>query len=93
MTDCSPGLVDPRRFWNMLSYLVNTLIFVLVGLVIAHRAFSRVDSMDWVYLVVLYFGSLIIRSELVFVCLFVCLFVWFFVLFCFINQSGLELVN
>jgi len=51
------------RFWNMLSYLVNTLIFVLVGLVIAHRAFSRVDSMDWVYLVVLYFGSIIIRLD------------------------------
>ncbi len=45
----------------MLSYLVNTLIFILVGLVIAHRAFSQVESIDWVYLVVLYFGSTVIR--------------------------------
>lgn len=45
----------------MLGYLVNTLIFVLVGLVIAQRAFSGVENMDWIFLVALYFGSITIR--------------------------------
>lgn len=49
------------RFWGMLSYLANTLIFVLVGVVISQRAFSGVDNSDWVFLVSLYFGINVIR--------------------------------
>ena len=45
----------------MLSYLVNTLIFTVVGLVIAIRAFSGVEDTDWLYLVALYFGISAIR--------------------------------
>ena len=45
----------------MLSYLANTLIFVLVGVVIAQRAFSGVDGRDWIFLVSLYFGITVIR--------------------------------
>ena len=45
----------------MLSYLANTLIFVLVGVVISQRAFSGVNSMDWVFMVSLYFGVNVIR--------------------------------
>lgn len=45
----------------MLAYLVNTLIFTLVGLVIALRAFSGVEVTDWIFLVALYFGISAIR--------------------------------
>lgn len=49
------------RFWGMLSYLANTLIFVLVGVVISQRAFSGVNGTDWIFLVSLYFGINVIR--------------------------------
>ena len=45
----------------MLGYLANTLIFVLVGVVIAQRAFSGVEATDWIFMAVLYFGIVIIR--------------------------------
>lgn len=45
----------------MLSYLANTLIFVLVGVVISQRAFSGVDDIDWIFLAALYFGITVIR--------------------------------
>lgn len=49
------------RFWGMLSYLANTVIFILVGVVISLRAFSGVSSIDWIFLAVLYGGIMIIR--------------------------------
>ena len=45
-------------FWGMLA---NTLIFVLVGVVIAQRAFSGVENSDWVSLISLYFAINVIR--------------------------------
>ncbi len=47
----------------MLGYLANTIIFILVGVVIAQRAFSGVERMDWVFLVSLYFGIMVIRLD------------------------------
>jgi len=45
----------------MLGYLANTLIFILVGVVIAQRAFSGVENIDWMFLVALYIGVMVIR--------------------------------
>ncbi len=45
----------------MLSYLANTMIFILVGVVISLRAFSGVSGTDWMYLFVLYIGITVIR--------------------------------
>ena len=45
----------------MLSYLANTLIFILVGVVISQRAFSGVEDIDWIFLATLYFGITVIR--------------------------------
>ncbi len=45
----------------MLAYLANTLIFMIVGVVIAERAMDNVESMDWFYLIALYIGINIIR--------------------------------
>ena len=58
---CLRELVFFYRFWGMLSYLANTLIFVLVGVVIAQRAFSGVEDNDWIALTSLYFAINVIR--------------------------------
>lgn len=67
----------------MLSYLANTLIFILVGVVIAQQAFSGVEGRDWVFLVVLYVGIMVIRC--------VCVYV-FAVLVCVVKFSSLDFV-
>ncbi|XP_041365876.1 sodium/hydrogen exchanger 10-like isoform X2 [Gigantopelta aegis] len=51
-----------HRFWEMLAYLANTLIFILVGVVISDRALFKVHGVDWFYLVALYFGINVIRG-------------------------------
>ena len=48
----------------MLGYLANTLIFVLVGVVISQRAFSDMEGTDWIFMIVLYFGIVVIRYVL-----------------------------
>ncbi len=60
------------RFWSMLGYLANTLIFILVGVVIAQRAFSGVQDIDWMFMFTLYVGIMVIRCVCVCVCVFVC---------------------
>ena len=54
-------LVLTCRFWGMLGYLANTLIFILVGVVIAQKAFSGVEDIDWFFMVALYIGIMVIR--------------------------------
>ena len=50
-----------HRFWSMLEYLANTLIFIIVGVVIADSVFIGVEAMDWLFLVTLYVGLQVIR--------------------------------
>ncbi|XP_064602724.1 LOW QUALITY PROTEIN: sperm-specific sodium:proton exchanger-like [Liolophura sinensis] len=52
-----------HRFWEVLAYLANTLIFILVGLVIQEKAIhdGEIEEMDAFYGVVLYFGVNVIR--------------------------------
>lgn len=45
----------------MLGYLANTLIFILVGVVIAQQAFSGVEKIDCIYVIALYIGIMVIR--------------------------------
>ena len=49
------------RFWEMLAYLANTLIFILVGVAIMERAFSDVTFIDMFYITIDYFGITVIR--------------------------------
>ena len=49
-------------FWDMMAYLANTTIFVLVGVVIGERAFDHVEASDWFFLMTLYFGVTVIRG-------------------------------
>lgn len=50
-----------HHFWQTLAYLFNTLIFILVGLVIATRV-TDMSLESWVYLFVIFIGVMIIRS-------------------------------
>ncbi len=54
-----------HNFWEMMAHIANTLIFLLVGIIIATRI--RLDVMEWwITLLVLYLGIQIIRSLCVF---------------------------
>ena len=45
----------------MLGYLANTLIFILVGVVIAQQAFFGIEGLGWMYLVVVYLTLTVVR--------------------------------
>jgi len=50
-----------HQFWEMMAYMANTLIFIIVGIVIALRI--SVDNPQlWLTLLILYIALLIIRS-------------------------------
>lgn len=49
------------RFWEILAYLANTLIFLLVGVAIMEKAFDVIETLDWLYILVDYFGVFVIR--------------------------------
>jgi NhaP-type Na+/H+ or K+/H+ antiporter len=50
-----------HRFWHMMAHIANTLIFVLVGIIIASRI--RLDVMEWwITLAGLYLGIQLIRA-------------------------------
>lgn len=49
------------RFWETLAYIANTLIFIIVGMVIAEKAIFEIHGIDWFYMFALYFGIFVIR--------------------------------
>jgi len=50
-----------HHFWEMMAYVANTVIFLLVGIIIAHRV--QIDSIEaWQTLGILYIGILFIRA-------------------------------
>ncbi len=50
-----------HRFWEVMAYIANTLIFLLVGLLIAKRI-DISSSQMWITLLLLYLGILVIRA-------------------------------
>ncbi len=61
-TRFSPEVIESlHHVWHSLSYLFNTLIFMLVGLVIAARL-SLDELVYWPYLVATYFAIFVIRA-------------------------------
>jgi len=61
-TSISPEVeVFLHRFWEILAYLANTLIFLLVGVAIMEKAFDVIETLDWLYILVDYFGVVVIR--------------------------------
>lgn len=64
----SPGVEESMHtFWSMLSYVANTGIFFIAGLIIGDRAIFSVyvDGSTWGYLIVLYLGLLLVRAVVV----------------------------
>ncbi|XP_062306835.1 sodium/hydrogen exchanger 10-like isoform X2 [Osmerus eperlanus] len=55
------------RFWETLTYLANTLIFFIVGIVIA-RAFQHAELNDYINIIVLYLFMYVIRLVTVLLC-------------------------
>ncbi|XP_060694438.1 sodium/hydrogen exchanger 10-like [Hemiscyllium ocellatum] len=53
------------RFWEMLTYLGNTLIFMIVGVVISQRSLEYMSISDGFFIIVLYFGLNTIRLVLI----------------------------
>eukprot|EP01040_Poterioochromonas_malhamensis_P013678 gene13678-15075_t len=51
-----------HNVWGMAEWALNTMIFLLAGLIIGHRVLEKVVAIDWFYLVVLYVVLMIIRA-------------------------------
>ncbi|MCK5894343.1 MAG: sodium:proton antiporter [Endozoicomonadaceae bacterium] len=60
----SPEVIDHlHHFWQTLAYLFNTLIFILVGIVIAIRITDDDASVEsWILMFVMFFGIMLIRA-------------------------------
>lgn len=54
-----------HRFWEILAYLANTLIFLLVGIAIMEKAFLAFSPIDIFYIIVDYVLLFIIRAFIV----------------------------
>lgn len=50
-----------HNVWSMIEWSLNTLIFLLAGLIIGNRVINKVYVIDWLYLIVLYLVLMIIR--------------------------------
>ena len=64
-TRFSPEVMEHmHHFWHTLSFLFNTLIFILVGLVVSTRL-GVADLANWQYLAIIFMGILIIRTVVI----------------------------
>lgn len=50
-----------HNVWSMIEWSLNTLIFLLAGLIIGNRVLSKVNTIDWAYLILLYILLMVIR--------------------------------
>ncbi|CAN8000654.1 unnamed protein product [Ixodes hexagonus] len=50
-----------HSFWEMLSYLANTLIFIIVGVVITERSLSFIEKNDLFLILITYIGITVFR--------------------------------
>ncbi len=55
-----------HNVWGMAEWVLNTLIFMLAGLIIGNRVSHFVQPIDWFYLVVLYIMLMLIRFFVIF---------------------------
>ena len=61
-TSISPEVeILVHHFWEMLGYLANTVLFVIVGIVITETAINSIHESDGYYLIFLYLALNIIR--------------------------------
>lgn len=55
-----------HHFWEMLSYLANTVLFVILGIVITERGITSITAQDGLYLLFLYVSLNVIRLLMIF---------------------------
>jgi len=61
-TVISPDSEGPvHHFWEILGYLANTVLFVLVGIVITETALNSIELYDWWNLLLLFVAIHIVR--------------------------------
>lgn len=51
-----------HTIWGMIEWSLNTVIFLLAGLIIGHRILSKVQAIDWLYAVVFYLVLNLVRG-------------------------------
>jgi NhaP-type Na+/H+ or K+/H+ antiporter len=51
-----------HNVWGIIEWGLNTLIFLLAGLIIGHRVIATVNGMDWLYMIILYGLLMAIRA-------------------------------
>lgn len=56
-----------HNVWGMIEWCLNTLIFLLAGLVIGYHVLKVVCAIDWLYLVILYALLMLVRSVTLFI--------------------------
>jgi NhaP-type Na+/H+ or K+/H+ antiporter len=64
-----------HHVWGMVEWTLNTLIFLLAGLIIGNRVIDKVSAIDWIYVVLLY-GALVVIRFVVILLLFPWLSTW-----------------
>ena len=57
-----------HNIWGMMEWMLNTMIFLLAGLIIGNRIFDYVRPLDWVFLFVLYIMLMIFRFFVIACC-------------------------
>eukprot|EP01038_Epipyxis_sp_PR26KG_P010392 gene10392-13958_t len=57
-----------HNIWNMIEWVMNTLIFLVAGLIIGKRTLGHVNRIDWLYLGLLYIILMIIRMFVIGIC-------------------------
>eukprot|EP01039_Chlorochromonas_danica_P001214 gene1214-1324_t len=55
-----------HNVWGMIEWCLNTVIFLLAGLIIGNRILVKVNPMDWAYLIAFYAALMVIRFITVF---------------------------
>ena len=51
-----------HNVWGMMEWVLNTLIFLMAGLIIGNRVLQDVAPMDWLYVVLLYIILMVVRA-------------------------------
>jgi NhaP-type Na+/H+ or K+/H+ antiporter len=55
-----------HNVWGMAEWALNTMIFLLAGLIIGHKVLSKVNPLDWFYMIFFYFFLNLFRALTIF---------------------------
>ena len=55
------SLIHCFRFWGLMAYLANTMIFLIAGVAITEKSIQHLQGTDVMYIVITYIGITTIR--------------------------------